>query len=53
MVPPAALAVAVPSFPPKQLTGVVLAMLAVSKVGWVSVTAALLVQPFRSVTVTR
>ena len=50
-VPPDALAVAVPLFPPKQLTSV-LEVFATSTGGWVMVVELVLVQLFRSVTVT-
>jgi hypothetical protein len=49
--PPDALAVAVPLFPPKQLT-LVLEVFATSTGGWVKVVELVLVQLFRSVTVT-
>ena len=49
--PPDALAVAVPLFPPKQLTSV-LEVFATSTGGWVMVVELVLVQLFRSVTVT-
>src|SRR5688572_30292071 len=50
-VPPPAVAVALPVFPPKQRTGVMVAE-TVSNVGCVIVTVAVLVHPLASVTVT-